>query len=610
MSEPILKGIKSHIEVKNIIREAQNYQCIALDTETTGLDWLVEKVLGVGICFNEKESYYIQYEYFDKERDSWNKLFKEKEIVFHNAKFDIHMLKDYSFTNIHDTMLMDYLLRPEIFGKDSRKLKHLSEKYLGISGLLDFDDYINSLKPKEKKLARFDTLPEEKQTQYAAKDPYLTLRLFNFLYRQIKEKNLSKLEELESKCCIVLEHIERNGIKVDIKKLEIIGNIIKEKLIFLNTEFLKLTKNKEVNINSSEQVGEILFNKIGVPILKRSAKTNEPSTDEPSLTPFRDKFKIVDILLTYRELEKLRGTYIDGLKAGLYNNICHTNFSQTKSTGRTSSRKDKKTGRGANLQNIAKNDEYRIRDMFIPHNPKGYLVSLDYSQIEFKIMVELSNQTDLITEIQNGKDCHQATADLTGLSRSQAKSINFGLLYGMTPYGLSYHLKTTPEEAQEFFDIYFEKLSMVKMYINSLHDFAKNNKYITTYYGRIRYFKNLYPKLYTESKKDYYKRVNPELNKVVSTRIQGTAADFLKVALVRTHKMIQEKYSKTAKIVNQVHDQIIVSTDPEINLREFIKDFTEAMEFNIPSWRLKLKTDCAIGKSWGKLHELKKWRIK
>jgi len=582
-------------ELNKVLEALDRDTIVAFDTETTGLDYEKDKLVGFSFSFNESEAYYVPFAHFYlgvpeqvSEKDvalAMKKIFNSK-VVGHNIKFDLHFvsrfLNDESLEIYADSMILAWLINPE----SALALDKLSDKLL--------DHTMVAFKDTVKKGETFAGVELEDACKYAAEDAYITLKLFNLFNQKLELQSATHLikesQDIEVPFIKTLLSMEREGIKVDSGFLEKFLVEVKDRLSNLTKE-IHMLAGSEFNINSTKQLGVVLFEDLGLPVGKKT-KTGY-STDEKVLNSLKDKHKIVALLLEYREVYKLFSTYIEPLlKLSLEDkrSRIHTSFIQTgTATGRLSSK-------NPNLQNIPARSELglKIREAFVAPEGKK-LIGIDYSQIELRLLAHFSQDRVLVDAFNHDKDIHTQTAialfgeEEASSKRAVAKTVNFGLLYGMGQKKLSDTLGITTKEAKEIIERYFESFPTVKTYFRSIVDSSKEFGYVETLLKRRRYFdyENATPMF-----KAAYERES------VNSVFQGSASDLIKLSMNKIHKVIKEEKLE-ARMLLQIHDELIfeVDADKAESLGTRFKEIMESiMELNIP-----LKASMNIGDNWGEL---------
>ncbi len=576
-----------------------SFKEISFDFETTSLDPAKAEIVGIAVSTKEREAFYIPINHPDAKMDKEEvlsllneRIFKNKNIlkIGQNLKYEMEILlyenKDLEYP-IFDTMIASYLLNPI---KRTHNLDTIALDYLGYK-MQSYKEVTSKLKKEE----NFSALSVKEAAFYACEDADITMRLKNILEKRLKEEDLTFVfENIEMPLVKVLAKMEFHGVKIDVVKLQLMEKFLKERLKNIEEEIYKIAGEK-FNINSPKQLSFILFEKLKLTPVKKT-KTGY-STDTEVLEALSLEHPLPAKILEYRQLAKLKSTYVESLmkKANPKTHRVHTSFNQTATaTGRLSSSEP-------NLQNIPIRSDLGklIREAFIAE--KGYLlISADYSQIELRILAALAKEDKLIEAFKKGEDIHTRTAceifgvppeKVTPNMRRHAKTVNFGIIYGMSPYGLSKELNISVEEAKKYIDRYFEKYPKVVEFINRTVQFAKEKGYVKTFFGRKRPVPELFsPK---REEREFGKRV------AVNTPIQGTAADLIKLAMIKIDRLIEEK-GINAKMLLQVHDELVFEAEEKI-VPEFVNDIREVMENICPELGIPLKVDIKTGKSWGEM---------
>ena len=576
----------------------------AIDTETDSLDTITANLVGISLSVNEGSGCYIpighNYENCPNQpslklvQDSIGKVIeKNKEkAVGQNLKFDIPILSRHGIhlDKFHaDTMLMSYVL-------NSTATRHGMDKLA--SYYLDYETIkFSDVAGTASKQISFSEVDIAVATNYAAEDADITLRLFNKLSSLLKGKKgqIKLLQEIEYPLVHVLAAVEQNGAKIDKNKLAAHSQELSEKISELTSQAFAIA-GEEFNLDSPKQLLEILYDKLQLPVLKKTPK-GQPSTNEETLQRLSEEYDLPKIILQYRTLAKLKSTYTDSLIKieNPKTKRIHTSYQQAiTSTGRLSSTEP-------NLQNIPiKTAEgRRIREAFVPE--KGnVLISADYSQIELRIMAHLSKDKNLTNAFNAGLDVHSATAaevfdvsleSVTEDQRRSAKAINFGLMYGMSAFGLTRQLDIPRAEAQKYLDTYFERYTGVKDYMANTKAQAKEDMYVETLMGRRLYLNEI-------NAANGLRRQAAE-RAAINAPLQGSAADIIKKAMIDINGFLKKETPET-KMIMQVHDELIFETpeksaDDVLNL---MKNMMEAaVKLDIP-----LIADAAIGKNWNEAH--------
>ena len=576
----------------------------AIDTETDSLNTVSANLVGISLSVKEGEGCYIplkhEYEGCPTQIDLelavsiiGSSIEKNKhKAVGQNLKFDIPILARHGIAldTFHaDTMLMSYVL-------NSTATRH------GMDKLAEFYLNYTTVKYKEvtgtaSKQINFSAVEIEVASNYAAEDSDITLRLFNKLEDLLKDKptQLKLLNDIEYPLVHVLSKIEQNGAKIDKDKLAEHSKELSEKIADLSAQAFVIS-GEEFNLDSPKQLLEILYEKLKLPILKKTPK-GQPSTNEETLQRLSEEYELPGIILQYRTLAKLKSTYTDSLikiENPLTKRI-HTSYQQAvTSTGRLSSTEP-------NLQNIPIRtaEGRRIREAFVPE--KGnVLISADYSQIELRIMAHLSKDKNLTHAFNNNLDIHSATAaevfgvnleDVTQDQRRSAKAINFGLMYGMSAFGLTRQLDIPRAEAQKYLDTYFERYTGVKDYIANTKAQAKEDMFVETIMGRRLYLNEI-------NAGNGLRRQAAE-RAAINAPLQGSAADIIKKAMIDIQDFLEKEMPKV-KVIMQVHDELIFEA-PKENAEEVLSTMKGMMEKAV-KLDIPLIADAAIGDNWNEAH--------
>ena len=587
--------ITDETELNKVLDTLSEETIVAFDTETTGLDYDKDKLVGFSFSFNDDEAYYVPFAHFylgvpdqiseETAKSAIRKIFNSK-VVGHNIKFDLHFvtrfLDDDSLDVYADSMILAWLINPE----SALALDKLSDKLL--------DHTMVAFKDTVKKGETFAGVELDDACGYAAEDAYITLKLFNLFNQKLELQSATHLIEesqtIEVPFIKTLLSMEKEGIKVDSNFLEVFLVDVKERLSELTKTIHELA-GSEFNINSTKQLGVILFEHLGLPVGKKT-KTGY-STDEKVLSSLKDAHEIIPSLLEYREVYKLFSTYIEPLlklSKESENSRVHTSFVQTgTATGRLSSK-------NPNLQNIPARSELglKIREAFVAPEGKK-LIGIDYSQIELRLLAHFSQDAVLVDAFKHDKDIHMQTAialfgeEEAPHKRGVAKTVNFGLLYGMGQKKLSDTLGIPTKEAKAIIEKYFESFPTVRTYFRSIVDSSKEYGYVETLLKRRRYFdyENATPMF-----RAAYERES------VNSVFQGSASDLIKLSMNKIHKIIKDE-KLNAKMLLQIHDELIfeVNADEADALGAKFQEIMESiMELNIP-----LKASLNIGDNWGQL---------
>ena len=595
--------ISTEKSLKELIKKASKAKTIAVDTETTGLDYMDTELVGISLSYQAGEAYYIPLKHDDDSVDQLDLDIVLKElrplledssnkIIGQNIKFDRNVLAKYGvdIASIkNDTMMMSYVL-------DASATRHnldaLSSYYLNYK-TSTFEDVAG----KGVKQITFDKVPIEAATKYAAEDADITLRLYEELNPRLEgEGTLNKLnDEIEIPLIEVLSEMEQNGAILNSKILNSQSKDLESRIKKLEGKAYQLA-GEEFNLGSTKQLREIFFEKLKYRIIKKTPG-GQPSTDEKVLAELAEEYELPKVLLEHRTLSKLKSTYTDKLPNQVSQSTgkVHTSFHQAvTTTGRLSSS-------DPNLQNIPirTEDGRRIRQAFEPSKGNKF-ISADYSQIELRVMAHMSKDAGLLQAFQEGEDVHSKTAsevfdvgikDVTSDLRRNAKAINFGLIYGISAFGLGKQLGISRNLAAEYMAMYFEKYPDVKKYMELTKEFASQNGYVETLFGRRLYLRDI-------NATNAMRRQASE-RAAINAPVQGTAADIMKIAMINMHKAIKKEKSE-AKLILQVHDELILDT-PKDEIDKIVSLITDSM-MGAANLDVPLEIDIGIGDNWDQAH--------
>lgn len=592
--------VQTEEERKALIQELENCSEFAFDTETTGLDPISEELVGLSFSTALRKAWWVPVPPSQAEGNrvvmQFASVFGNESIakVGQNIKFDMQVLLNYGITvngNLYDTMLAHYLLEP-----DSRhNLDYLAEIYLNYK-TISIEELIGKKGSKQGSMRNVDT---SLITRYACEDADLTLQLKHILFSKLDEHGLTNLYfTLEAPLIEVLAHMERNGVSLDTKNLKEYGEALSAQLVELENGIRQMAGVPDLNISSPKQLGEVLFEKLKISSDAKLTKTKQYSTNEEELQKYINTHPIVPKILEFRGIKKLLSTYIETLPT-LVNpktGKIHTSFNQAvASTGRLSSN-------NPNLQNIPIRDENgrEIRKAFIPSPGDYLLLSADYSQIELRLMAHMSGDTAMLEAFKNGQDIHVATAakifkvtldQVTRDQRRKAKTANFGMIYGISAFGLSQRLGISRTEAKELIDSYFATYKGVKEYMEKCVLQARERGWVETIFGRKRYLPDI-------NSNNQIVRGLAERN-AINTPIQGSAADIIKMAMIRIHDEFKSRKLKS-KMIIQVHDELVFDVyRPELDEVKAI--VTSCME-GAAQLRVPLEIEIGTGSNWLEAH--------
>ena len=581
-----------------IIKKLLTSEILALDTETTGTDPMDAELVGMSFSITENQAFYVPV---PAEREEAIKIVREFEPVFknekslkvgQNIKYYMLVLQYYGIEvrgKLFDTMVAHYVLQPEL----RHNMDYLAEIYLHYQ-TIHIEELIG---PKGKGQKNMRDLSPQEVYLYACEDADVTLKLKNILEQELKKNDAEKLfYEIEMPLVPVLVNIESNGVRLDTEALKQSSEHFTTRLQSIEKEIYTLAEG-EFNIASPKQVGEILFDKLKIVEKAKKTKTGQYVTSEEVLESLRNKHDIIGKILEYRGLKKLLSTYIDALPQLInpQTGRIHTSFNQTvTATGRLSSS-------NPNLQNIPIRDEdgKEIRKAFIPDDGCSFF-SADYSQIELRIMAHLSEDKNMIDAFLSGYDIHAATAakiykvdikEVTADMRRKAKTANFGIIYGISVFGLAERMNVDRKEAKELIDGYFETYPQVKSYMDKSIQVAREHGYVETIFHRKRFLPDI-------NSRNAVVRGYAERN-AINAPIQGSAADIIKVAMARIYERFKAEGLK-AKMILQVHDELnfsVPAKEKEIVEQVVIEEMEKAYRMHVP-----LKADCGWGTNWLEAH--------
>ncbi|MDO5616278.1 MAG: DNA polymerase I, partial [Cruoricaptor ignavus] len=583
-----------NILVNNLLQQ----RAVCFDTETTSLNELEAELVGMSFSYQKGLAYYIPISENKEEALATLEIFKpffEKEDILkiaHNLKFDLKVLKQYDIEikgNVFDTMIAHYLLNPD--GRHG--MDYLSEVYLNYIPV-SIETIIGK---KGKKQGNFRDADLLSQTNYAAEDADITYQLYELFAPQLVKENLEDLfYKVEMPLMKVLAKMELAGVALDTDWLAQESRDLESDLRKLETQIFELS-DEEFNLNSPKQLGDILFDKLKLDSKAKKTKTGQYATSEDVLQKLVSKHEIIPLILEYRTYQKLKSTYVDALPTQIdkSDNRVHTNFSQTTAaTGRLASV-------NPNLQNIPIRTlrGQQIRGAFRAAEGKK-IISADYSQIELRLIAEISDETNMIQAFQNGEDIHASTAsklfkvnleDVTKTQRSQAKTVNFGIIYGQGAFALAEQTGLSRTEAKQMIDAYFATYPKLKEWMTEQVKKARELGFVETILGRRRHLKDI-------ASNNPVVRSHAERN-AVNAPIQGSAADIIKIAMIKIDEQLSEQNLAT-KMLLQVHDELLFETPlSEVEkAKTLIKtEMENAIETQVP-----LLVEVGIGDNWLEAH--------
>lgn len=591
--------IQSEQELRELVNTLLRSKEFAFDTETTGLDPFSSRIVGLSIATEAHKAWYIPFPIEESRVELYASILRPAfeaegiDKIGQNIKFDILVLRHIGIRvagRKFDTMILHYLLDAE----SRHNMNYLSEKYLNYRPI-----EIETLIGKGAKQLSMEQVAVARVAEYAAEDADVTLRLKHKLYPLVCADGLQYLYfEMEEPLIDVLAEIEWQGVKIDAEALGHYAERLNERLNALEREIREIAADPTLNVNSARQLGELLFAKMRITDKPKMTKTKQFSTDEEYLQSFAHKHHIVDLVLEYRGVKKLLSTYVEALPLLINKRTgrIHTSFNQAvTATGRLSST-------NPNLQNIPIRDELGrpIRAAFIPSDSNHTLLSVDYSQVELRLMAHLSGDQGLISAFEHGEDIHAATAakifgkDITEVSsdeRRKAKTANFGIIYGISAFGLSQRLDIPRSEAKALIEGYFASYPGVKSYMEQAVARAREEGYVQTIFGRRRYLNDI-------TSRNAVARGLAERN-AINAPIQGSAADIMKLAMVNIHREFIKRGIESRMIL-QVHDEVVIDT--LIAERDVVREIVVREMEAAATLKVKLEAEAGFGENWLEAH--------
>ena len=598
------KSILNEKELNELIKNLNEKSIIAVDTETSSINPQEAKLIGISISYATNIAFYIPLGHKntkglkkDLVLDKLKKILEDPSIqkVCQNTKYDFIIFKNYGIelNPVEDTMLLSYTLDA---GNNRHNMDTLSEIHLGHK-TITYKDLVGT----GKKQLNFSDIDLKSATEYAAEDADVTLRLYNILSERVAEEKLNKIYEIFEKPMIrILSKLETNGIKVDDNYLKKLSKKFEERLIKIEKEIYKIS-GKKFNIGSPKQLGEIIYNDLKIAKLKKTKKgslaTSAKILEDLALTGH----KFPNLVLEWRQVSKLKSTYTDALQEHISKKTkrVHTSFLlAATNTGRLASS-------DPNLQNIPIKtlDGKEIRKAFIAEK-NNILISADYNQIEMRILADMADVKELKKAFKNNQDIHSLTASqvfdipinkVSDDYRRKAKAINFGIIYGITQYGLAKQISVSNIEAQDFINSYFKKFPEIKDYMNTTVKTCRKQGYVTNIFGRRIHLRGINDKNF--SVRSFQERA------AINAPIQGSAADIIRLAMIKIDKILEE--NNKAKMLLQIHDELIFEclTKDESQIKKIIKEAMVSVSssdhhmFSIP-----LEVSINSGSNWGEAH--------
>ena len=586
-------------KMKGLVKLLSSQKEICFDTETTGLE-IGSELVGISFSIEAQEAYFVIFPENKEKTKAYLELFRplfENENIDkigQNLKFDMLVLRWYGIEvkgRIWDTMIMHYILEPD----QRHGMDYLAESYLGYSPV----PIENLLGKGAKKKITMRDVPLEKLKEYAAEDADITWQLKQKL-DGILAGELRKLYlEIEEPLIKVLADMEWNGVNLDTPFLADYSLKIEKDIEVLRKEILETAETPWLNLDSPKQIGDVLFDKMKIPYRWKKTKTGQYSTDEEVMSELATKYPIVERILEYRQLTKLKSTYIDALPrlVNKHSARLHSSFNQAlTNTGRLSSN-------NPNLQNIPIRSEAgrEVRKAFIPRSKDYVLLAADYSQIELRLIAELSGEEAMLDAFRHGHDIHQATAakiygvpleSVTKEQRYNAKTVNFSIIYGAGAMLLSQQLGIKRAEASELIKQYFDQYSGLKKYMEDVVHEARKNGYVTTICGRRRYLRDL-------DSRNGMMRSHAERN-AINTPVQGSAADMIKLAMIKIYNELNRGGFKT-ELILQVHDELVFDV-PKDELEKVRTIIENSMKNALPGLKVPIVVGIDTGENWLEAH--------
>ena len=592
------KLVETEADIKALVELLSKQQQFVFDTETTNIDVYSAELVGLSFAIKAHEAWYLpmpaERKECQKKLELLRPLFEDESIlkIGQNLKYDISMLAQYGVSvkgKMFDTRLAHYLLEPE----QRHNMDYLAEVYLNYI-TIPIEDLIG--KGRQQKTMR--EVPVELVKEYAAEDADITLQLYEKLLPLLKENGVEKLfYDIEMPLVPVLSRMEANGVKIDTENLQQISEEFGGEIRKIEEQIYEAA-GMPFNIASPKQLGEILFEKLKIDEKAKKTKTGQYATGEEVLQKLAHKHPIIHLILDYRSFTKLKSTYLDALPAlvNLKDGLIHTSYNQAvTATGRLSSN-------NPNLQNIPVRTEKgrEIRRAFVPRSPQYTLLAADYSQIELRIIAHLSGDPAMVNDFNLGHDIHAATASkvfhvpmdqVTKEQRSRAKAVNFGIIYGMSAFGLAERMELSRSEAADIIKKYFEEYAGIKEYMNRSIVLAKERGYAETILGRRRYLRDI-------NGANSVVRGFAERN-AINAPIQGSSADMIKIAMIGIHREL-ERLKMQSKMILQVHDELVFDARLEEldDLKAIVKDkMVNALPLSVP-----VVVEMNTGSNWLEAH--------
>ena len=591
--------VSSYFELKLLMQLLESQDSVCFDTETTSLNEMEAELIGISFSWKYETGYFVLIPNDSEGKnlfiETLKKFFENDNIekIGQNIKYDFKVLKKYGIElkgKLFDTMLAHYLINPDA----RHNLETLSKNYLGYK-MIPITKLIG--KKGKNQLSMID-VPIEDLCEYAVEDADITFQLKNILEKKLYELNQKSLfEQVEIPLIKVLSYMELEGINIDVSFLNNFSSVLDNDIYKLENKIFEKVGVK-FNLASPKQLGVVLFEKLKIVDNPKKTKTGQYSTSEEVLSNLSKKNLIVVDILEWRSLIKLQNTYVKALplQVNTLTKRIHTQFNQAvAATGRLSSNHP-------NLQNIPIRtvEGKQVRKAFCAVDNNHVILAADYSQIELRIIASLANELNMISAFNNGEDIHSSTAskifgmaveNISKEQRSQAKTVNFGIIYGVSAFGLSSQTSLTRKESKIIIDAYYESYPGLKSFINKQINFARENGYVETILGRRRYLRDI-------NSRNSIVRSASERN-AINAPIQGSAADIIKLAMININKRLKNEKLET-KMMLQVHDELVFET-PKKEIEKCVKIIRHEME-NVFDLRVKLKVDINYGNNWLEAH--------
>ena len=593
------QSVETPLSRKLFLQKLLQQKSVCFDTETTGLKALEVELIGIAFSWEKGTGYYIIFPEDQKETqeilEEFRPFFENESIekIGHNLKYDIKVLSNYNMPvkgPIFDTMIAHYLINADM----RHNMDILAETYLNYQPV-SITDLIGK---KGKNQLSMRAVETEKQSEYAVEDADVTLQLKEHFEKELESSNLTKLfKDVELPLVNVLTAMEIEGININVDFLKEFSVVLSEDIIRLEKGIFEQA-GEEFNLASPKQLGPILFDKLKLIDKPKKTKTGQYSTAEDVLSYLAKDHQIIRDILEFRQYKKLLSTYVDALpnEVNPKTDRIHTVYAQAvAATGRLSSN-------NPNLQNIPIRTERgrEVRKAFVPRNKDYLLLAADYSQIELRIIAALSQEENMIKAFQNNEDIHASTAakvfnvainEVTREQRSNAKTVNFGIIYGVSAFGLSNQTSLSRSKSKELIDTYYKTYPKLRNYMSELIDFARENGYVETVLGRRRYLNDI-------NSRNAVVRGAAERN-AVNAPIQGSAADIIKLAMINIHKRFEKEQFKS-KMLLQVHDELVF--DAHRDELEIIKPIIKQEMENAYTLAVPLDVEIGVGENWLEAH--------